>query len=36
MRVSNHLAHRLLPSFETPREACAAPQDEVLMVRRQQ
>jgi hypothetical protein len=28
-RVSNHLAHGLLPSFETPREARAAPQDEV-------
>jgi hypothetical protein len=25
-RVSNHLAHGLLPSFETPREARAAPQ----------
>jgi hypothetical protein len=28
-RVSNHLAHGLLPSFETPREVRAAPQDEV-------
>ena len=28
-RVSNHLAHGLTPSFETPREARAAPQDEV-------
>ena len=27
-RVSNHLAQCLLPSFETPREARAAPQDE--------
>src|SRR5687767_6390827 len=27
-RVSNHLAHCLPPSFETPREARAAPQDE--------
>jgi hypothetical protein len=29
MRVSNHLARGLPPSFETPREARAAPQDEV-------
>jgi hypothetical protein len=27
-RVSNHLARSLTPSFETPREARAAPQDE--------
>ena len=27
--VSNHPAHCLLPSFETPREARAAPLDEV-------
>jgi hypothetical protein len=40
-RVSNHLAHCLLPSFETPRDrtaqalpgARAAPQDEVNLLK---
>jgi hypothetical protein len=31
-RVSNHLAYCLRPSFETPREARAAPQDEVWVL----